>query len=177
MSNGMYWLKGPWPGRLAIAARPRGGEWLEGEVRSWHDQAISTVVSLLTPEEEQELQLESEKRSVTSQGIKFVAVPVQDRGVPDAKAPLQTALREADAALAAGRNVLVHCRQGIGRSGLFAACLLINHDWSSQKAAEELTNVRGVTVPETAEQRRWLDRYEARAHAVNTFADANQKAV
>ena len=26
MPAGLYWIDGPWPGKLAVAARPRGGE-------------------------------------------------------------------------------------------------------------------------------------------------------
>ena len=28
----VYWLDGPWLGRLAIVARPRGDEWLTDEL-------------------------------------------------------------------------------------------------------------------------------------------------
>jgi hypothetical protein len=30
----LYWIEGPWPSQLAILPRPRGGEWLEDEIRS-----------------------------------------------------------------------------------------------------------------------------------------------
>ena len=29
MSTRLYWADGPWSGKLALAARPRGGDWLE----------------------------------------------------------------------------------------------------------------------------------------------------
>jgi len=53
----LYWIKGPWPGKLALAARPRGGDWLEDEIAAWRDAGINAIVSLLTAEEEQELDL------------------------------------------------------------------------------------------------------------------------
>jgi hypothetical protein len=28
MNPKLYWVDGPWPGKLAISARPRGGGWL-----------------------------------------------------------------------------------------------------------------------------------------------------
>ena len=47
----LYWIDAPTGRRLAILARPRGGDWLEDEVRSWRGQGIDVVVSLLTPAE------------------------------------------------------------------------------------------------------------------------------
>ena len=35
MHTELYWIPGPWLGRLAIMPRPRGGDWLEDEIRSW----------------------------------------------------------------------------------------------------------------------------------------------
>ena len=49
----LYWVDGPWLGKLALAARPRGGDWLEDEMANWRRAGIDTVLSLLTPEEEQ----------------------------------------------------------------------------------------------------------------------------
>jgi hypothetical protein len=48
-----YWVDGPWPGKLALASRPRGGDWLEDEMAGWRRTGIDTMLSLLTPEEEQ----------------------------------------------------------------------------------------------------------------------------
>ena len=52
-------------------------------------------------------------------------------------------------------------RQGIGRSGLVAACLLVMKGWSPRAAVEKVTAGRGIAVPETVEQRHWLDHYAA----------------
>jgi hypothetical protein len=47
----IYWIKGPWKGKLAIVARPRGNEWLEDEIKGLVDHRIDVIVSLLTNEE------------------------------------------------------------------------------------------------------------------------------
>src|SRR5205823_4176739 len=62
MVTNPYWVQGPWLGRLAILPRPRGGDWLEDEVRSWKNAKIDAVVSLLTPGENAELSLGNEAR-------------------------------------------------------------------------------------------------------------------
>ncbi len=55
----------------------------------------------------------------------------------------------------------MHCRQGIGRSGLVAARLLAKKGTSPGAAIEMVSAARGLAVPETAEQREWIDRYAA----------------
>ena len=47
----LHWVDGPWPGKLAMAARPRGGEWLQDELEGWRLAGVHTILSLLTPEE------------------------------------------------------------------------------------------------------------------------------
>jgi hypothetical protein len=60
ISTQLFWIDGPWPGRLALAARPRGGDWLEDEMKAWAQSGVGTVVSLLTRDEELSLGLEKE---------------------------------------------------------------------------------------------------------------------
>jgi hypothetical protein len=60
MRTKIYWIEGPWPGRLAISSRPRGGDWLEDEVRAWQQAGIETIVSLLTKDEIAALELAQE---------------------------------------------------------------------------------------------------------------------
>ncbi len=59
-----YWIDGPWPGRLAIVPRPRGGEWLRDEIAEWKELGINTIVSFLTLSEVEESDLEMELRFV-----------------------------------------------------------------------------------------------------------------
>ena len=159
MGTELYWLAGPWRGRLALAARPRGGDWLRDEIASWKRAGLNTVLSLLTPEEERELDLRDEAREVKAQGLEFTSFPIPDRQVPKSEAELAQVLEKVAGALSAGKDVVVHCRQGIGRSGLVAACLLVRSGMSPGAAVENVSMARGVPVPETAQQRDWIDRY------------------
>jgi protein-tyrosine phosphatase len=162
MGNGIYWIHGPWSGKLGVAARPRGGDWLKQELTKWREQNIDTIVSLLTTEEVGEFSLEAEAGDARRHGIQFVAIPVQDRQVPESEKAIESVVHKLDTTLSAGRNVLIHCRQGIGRSGLLAACLLINRGSTADEAVEELSKVRNTPVPETAEQRQWINRYASK---------------
>ena len=159
MAGVLYWVEGPWVGKLALAARPRGGDWLEDEVADWKQAGISAVLSLLTPEEEQELDLRLERNEAGKLGLEFWSLPIADRQVPQSEAKLVAALDKVNHALSAGRNVLVHCRQGVGRTGVVAVCLLVKNAMSPGAAVELVSAARGVAVPETPEQREWIERY------------------
>ncbi|MGA2355040.1 MAG: dual specificity protein phosphatase family protein [Terriglobales bacterium] len=161
MSTRLYWVEGPWLGKLALTARPRGGDWLDDEMAAWRGAGIDTVLSLLTPEEEQELDLKCEARDVKARGMKFASLPIPDREVPNSESEVSAMLDRLDADLSAGKNVVVHCRQGIGRTGLVAACLLVAKGLSPEVAVKTLSAARGIAIPETVEQRRWIDHYAA----------------
>ncbi len=71
MAGEFYQVNGPWSGKLWMAARPRGGDWLEDEIARWNRQGAGAVLSLLTPDEERDLDLENEAchRAKPSYGI------------------------------------------------------------------------------------------------------------
>ena len=155
MHTELYWIEGPWPGRLAISARPRGGDWLEDELRGWSKDGIDTVVSLLTPDEEESLDLEAEGKLCLDNGLSFRPFPIVDRSVPSQSEAMRL-IQQLDAELAGGKNLVVHCRQGIGRSGLIAAGLLVARGVSPEEAMERTSAARHVPIPETVEQRLWI---------------------
>jgi protein-tyrosine phosphatase len=155
----LYWLTGPWKGKVALAARPRGEDWLEEDVVDWKRAGIQSILSLLTQEEQVELGLRDEGREVQRQGLEFSSFPIPDLQVPRSEAKLAEELDKVAASLSAGKNVLIHCRQGIGRTGLVAACLLVKSGMSPGAAVEAASAARGMSVPETPEQRDWIERY------------------
>jgi len=159
MPTTFHWTNGPWPGKLALSSRPRGGDWLGDEIKHWKDAGIGTVLSLLTKDEEADLDLQKEAASVKDAGMKFLSFPIPDRQVPASEASVTAIVENLEGELARGNNVLVHCRQGIGRAGLIAASLLIAKGLSPGAALEMVSAARGAAVPETPEQRRWIDHY------------------
>jgi protein-tyrosine phosphatase len=155
----IYWLDGPWPGRLAIVARPRGEEWLSDEIRHWRRSGIDIVVSLLTLPESSELGLSQEAVLSTQQSICFLSFPIPDRAVPSSLAEMQIFLGQIHGLLAQGKHVAIHCRQGIGRSALFAASLLVYGGVDVALAFRQIESARGAAVPDTLEQRRWVEKF------------------
>lgn len=167
MAPDVDWIEGPWwLGKLALAARPRGGDWLAEEIAVWKSAGIAAVLSLLTPEEERELDLQDERKMTEVAGLEFWSLPIEDRQVPDSDTRFGAALNQVDARLSAGRNVLLHCRQGVGRTGLVAVCLLMKHAMNLSAAIDRVSAARGVAVPETVRQREWLERYAPRVFQI-----------
>lgn len=159
MRKELYWLDESWPGKLAVGPRPRGGEWLKDDVSNWKRAQVDDVLSLLTPDEEQDLDLHDEAGEVRAQGMSFTSFPIPDRQIPKSESQLAEVLESITRDLSAGKNILIHCRQGIGRSGLVAACLLVKKGMSPGAAVDSVSATRGVSVPETAEQREWIDHH------------------
>jgi protein-tyrosine phosphatase len=158
MTPQLFWIEGPWPGRLAISARPRGGDWLRDEVLGWRQAGVDVVLSLLSPEEEHDLDLSDEAKLCRAQGIRFVPFPVVDRSVPASVPRTIDLLKELRDELQGGKTVAIHCRQGIGRSSLMAAGLLVTAGMDPEAAFSAVGSARHLAVPETLEQRLWVER-------------------
>jgi protein-tyrosine phosphatase len=161
MFTELFPVEGPWLGRLAISARPRGGDWLEEEMRAWRKDGIDIVVSLLVPEEASDLDLEQERAMSEANGIEFYSFPIIDRSVPSHSLDIHSFLRNLDSKLNLGKSITIHCRQGIGRAGLIAAVLLIERGLMPVAAIERVGASRRIPIPETEEQRLWIESFAA----------------
>lgn len=162
----MYSIEQGFPGRIAILPRPRGGDWLECDVAEWKREGIDVVASLLTSEENRDLELLAEGSESRNAGIEFVAFPVEDRGVPRDTDAFGELARDLAGQLNIGRSIGVHCRQGIGRSGLLVAAVLLAEGIELERALKLASSARGLAVPETPEQRRWIEEYSRRESAL-----------
>jgi protein-tyrosine phosphatase len=156
MSAGPWWIDTGHAGRLAILPRPRGGDWMEDETRAWSRAGIDTVVSLLEPDETADLDLGNEEWACQAAGIRFVSLPIPDRGLPGSRIPVSALAADLAGSIMAGQRVGVHCRQGVGRSAVVAACILIALGVDPAVALSRIATARGLPVPETPDQRQWV---------------------
>jgi Polymorphic toxin system, DSP-PTPase phosphatase len=157
MATRVYWIEGPWKGRLAIVPRPRGGEWLRDEVSGWRANGINVVVSFLTSDEIHELELEAEKQICEASAIRFISFAIQDRGVPVSTHKAAALVNDLEQLLSQGETIALHCRQSVGRSALIAAYLLVDSGEEPRSAFERIGSKRGRKVPDTQVQERWVD--------------------
>jgi protein-tyrosine phosphatase len=155
MKTELYWIEDD----LAILLRPRGGDWLSDEILDWKRDGLNVIVSLLDANEVRELGLTNEAKAVQSASLTFISFPIVDFGVPDHLLDAVKLVDSLTALRAAGKKIGLHCRQGLGRSPLIAACLLVRAGIAPEAAWEKISVARGTTVPETSEQREWLNRF------------------
>ena len=146
---------------LAIMPRPRAGDWLEDEIDQWQREGLNIVVSLLEPAEIAELEIGSEPSLCASRGIEYLSFPIPDRGVPLSVAAFDTFLAPVVKRLRSGTAVGVHCRAGIGRAGLTAACILVRAGIPYPLAFPAISRARRVKVPDTEQQESWVQKFAA----------------
>ena len=146
-------------GFLAIMAKPMSGEWIDDEFSGLSNMGVTVLVSLLEVSEACDVGLQAEQHYCEKNGIRFVHYPIPDRGVPSNKITFEKLVVALSEFLRQGNGVVIHCRAGIGRSGLLAACVLVRREKgvSVEKAIERISTARRVVIPDTEEQCLWID--------------------
>ncbi len=150
-------------GFLAIMACPTLDDEAPASITNIARLGIRQVVSLLEPSEARNLGLEAERLAVKAHAMDFISLPIPDMGVPSSVDDFAQTAQMLFTQVCAGINTLVHCRAGIGRSGLMAAGVLLHTGMDVDKAFDYVSYMRGVRVPETSEQYDWL---VANGHAI-----------
>ena len=150
----------PLPGALWMMRCPPGGPRLGPALGTLGCDGIDAVVSLLPDHEVRSLDVLGEPAHLARLGIDFLSCPITDYAVPDDLATIARLGDDVVARLTAGQRVVVHCRGGIGRSGLVACAVLVRVGATARTAFALASAARGVPGPETAEQRAFVERLE-----------------
>ena len=87
--------------------RPRGGDWLEDEIRSLKMSHVDAVVSLLETEEITELEITEEKSLCEANDISYLSFPIKDRNIPFSKRDTLDFARMLAHLLQGGRSVVI----------------------------------------------------------------------
>jgi protein-tyrosine phosphatase len=156
MRPDIYKIESIGNGFLAVMAKPVAGEWIEDEFFGIAKEGINQIVSLLEPQEAYTVGLQEEKQLSEKNGMTFISFPIQDRGLPQTVSEFSNFTTNLYHQILNGKNTVVHCRAGIGRSGLVAAGVLLHNGYNPDSAFDLISLRRRVQVPDTAEQRNWL---------------------
>jgi protein-tyrosine phosphatase len=156
MPADIYWIRDIEPMRLALMPRPRGGDWLQDEVANWKAAGINLVLSLLQDYEVTELGLLAESTECATQGIEYRSFPINDRGTPESLHQFIALVDELITRLRDGVAIAVHCRAGIGRSGITAGALLLRLGVPADQIFPMVSRARGLAVPDTQSQVNWF---------------------
>jgi protein-tyrosine phosphatase len=120
---------------------------------------IGAVLSLTPMGELARLGVDMLPREAQRMGLRHHLLPIEDFGVADAEAVAE-ALWFVDAAFAREDGVLVHCRAGIGRSGMLAATILVHNGAPPEEAITVVRRARPGAM-ETEAQERFVRRFGA----------------
>ncbi|MFZ5965315.1 protein-tyrosine phosphatase family protein [Thalassococcus sp. BH17M4-6] len=143
-------------GILAIAPLPGAEGDYAGDLEHIRGWAPAMVLSLTTLVEMVATEAQDLGAHLQDQGTRWVHLPLEDFGAPDAAFQERWEVVRVPAlrALAGGGRLLVHCRGGCGRSGMVALRLMIEAGEAPDEALARLRGVRPCAV-ETEAQMSW----------------------
>ena len=141
-------------GRLFQMPKP-SGEWLKEDIAYYASVGVGQIISLIEPDETAELGLQGEEQICQAQGLSFLSFPIPDYGLPerDGFVALADAARHD---IEQGAKIAVHCRAGIGRSGMLSCTILAPWLGGVEQAIAHVSAARGVDVPDTDEQKDFI---------------------
>lgn len=153
-------------GRLGLSIAPGkkdpAGAWdrdLEGDLERLHSHyKVDRLVSLMEPYEYRLLKIADLVERASHHGIAVRRFPIPDVDAPPPASMsrflvlIKWILNDVDA----GKIVVIHCRGGIGRSGLVAASCLVALGHPPAEAIERVRSVRPGAV-EAPVQERWVE--------------------
>ncbi|PTA69483.1 cyclin-dependent kinase inhibitor 3 family protein [Deinococcus arcticus] len=157
-----------WPGQLGLTFAPgkKGGSLYQpgvthdrevtADVQALAQMGANVLAPLLEDFEFDLLGMEGYHAAAQAHALELAPFPI-----PDGRAPLDAAafaayLDELMTHLLDGRRVVVHCRGGLGRAGLTAACLLVQAGLGAQAAIDLVRQSRSPHAIETAGQEAFI---------------------
>jgi protein-tyrosine phosphatase len=146
--------------KIGIMPRPRGNDWLEEEIIQLKKQNVGILVSLLEQQEINELGLKKQEPLCGKHDLEYANFPIVDRGVPDKNAKIDSLIDQLLKKIQGGNSVVIHCRMGIGRSSIVAACVLLKTGFKTDQILQKITTARGLKVPDTDMQVQWIKNKE-----------------
>jgi ADP-ribosyl-[dinitrogen reductase] hydrolase len=147
-----------------------GAAWerdLNADLRVIREWGAAAVVTLIEAHEFEMLGVERLPGAVRDAGMEWLHLPIRDVDVPDAhfEASWASVGGRLGNRLRNGERVLVHCRGGLGRTGMVAARLLVEVAGATpQQALDDVREVRHGAV-ETPAQEAWVLELQAPAPA------------
>lgn len=120
------------------------------------------LVSLIEPTEFATLGISELGECALANGIRPIFFPIADMNPPyerDRNAFIEL-VNGIIRAAGAGQCVVIHCRAGVGRSGLVGASVLVARGLRATEAINVIRKVRSPKAVETDEQRAWVESLE-----------------
>lgn len=148
-------------GRLLLHSMPGRRENFDALLQQLVDEGVEVVVSL-APREEIERKSKAYHDAIISGElpVQLLEFPIRDFGVPDDADAFEDLVKAVCDRIQRGASVLVHCGAGIGRTGMFAQCVLLALGFTSEDASRRVGDAG--SHPETRGQKRFVEAFLAR---------------
>lgn len=117
---------------------------LEADVKTIASWGASVLVTLMEAVELNILQVNNLPEKVSEYGIKWMHLPIKNRSLPGSEFEEVWSVvgNELRSMLARGERVVIHCQEGVGRTGLVAARLLIEMGVNKEDAINIVRTTR-----------------------------------
>lgn len=152
----IYPINDLFDGRFALAPHPKGGDMLNSEILDIKKAGYSLLVSMLTAEEQESLQLTEEKALCNSNGLSFLNYPIRDEVADSDDATIEF-VELVCTELNKHKKVLIHCRGGVGRSSMIIALVLARKGIPLEQVFTSISQARGEKTPESDFQYSWVE--------------------
>lgn len=138
---------------IGLCACPGLEESLASDLEALRDWGALGLLSLIEDHELEALGVQSLPEQLEVLGLRWWHLPIRDMGTPDAR--FEARWRETGAELrrllGEGSSIAVHCRGGLGRTGMIAARLLVELGTEPGAAIARVREARPAAI-ETDEQ-------------------------
>ena len=130
---------------------------LQSDLAAIANWGATALVTLMEQHELERLKVSGLGEMAVAQGLDWYHLPIRDVSVPSATFELEwnAAGRKLRTRLLGGESVVVHCRGGLGRTGLVTARLLVELGQSPVSALQQVRASRPGAV-ETREQEAYV---------------------
>lgn len=134
-----------------------GGNWqrdLSSDLEAIVNWGASTLISLIESHEFPLLKVPNFSEAISAAPLKWLHLPIQDMQIPAEKFELlwQQHSKDLHHALAFGEAIVIHCRGGLGRTGLLAARILVEAGISPVDAVGAIREARQNSIETYAQE-------------------------
>lgn len=148
------------PGKKGVSGSGVWNRDLTLDFEKLKEYKVEVIVPLITDYEFKKLKVEDYFKLVEEKEMKMIHFPIGDVTVPKDINTFKIFIDQLYDEYKNKKNILIHCRGGLGRAGLVGACLLIKiKNLKPKEAINIIRNKRSNKCIETIDQEKYVDKY------------------
>ncbi|MDJ0556665.1 MAG: cyclin-dependent kinase inhibitor 3 family protein [Microcoleaceae cyanobacterium MO_207.B10] len=117
------------------------------------DYQTDILVTLVEKHELEDIQISDLQMVAEAQGIKSIWFPIKDRSIPQSIDTFIKLISDILEAVKTGETVVIHCKAGLGRTGMVTACCLVALGYFPTEAITIVRQTRQYTIETTVQEK------------------------